>query len=462
MMEAVVVFSLAFVGGSQAFHVPHHNVIHRYYSVTASPSKSPANTVLQLGFLDFGSNTINTPVLHSSLVTDFPGDESGLGLLNATLGETDSAASFAVNNNNLPATSVSSPQQQKQQSTSFVSSFWGYRLLLAGVACVYGTNFPLGSILDHALPPSAASSARFFLAALALSPFLPKLEKDLIGPALFAGCFTATGYITQSLALADTSPATVSFLGAATVIWCPFLEWLIHKKSMSWKESPQVWVAALFCLTGVGLLELFDAGASLSTGGLIGDGLALLQAVGFGTGIFMSEQMMKKHPQQALPITSVLVAVTAFLSMIWAFADGWIGTAPGWESMMLPNILMGNTGDLMASSGLAMDDPLLLAKAVLWTGLISTSLNFFLEVFALGQVPPGEASVVLATEPLWAAAFASIILGESMGWNDYAGGALIVAACLVSGLQAGDIHKVFGTPAPPELASSEESHQSSA
>ncbi|KAL3935335.1 MAG: hypothetical protein SGARI_003019 [Bacillariaceae sp.] len=346
-----------------------------------------------------------------------------------------------------------------------MSSFLGYRLLLAAVACVYGTNFPLGSILDQSLPPSAASSARFFIAAVALSPFVCQLKKELIAPALLGGSFTAMGYISQSLALADTSPATVSFLGASTVIIVPLLELLVHKKSLSWKERPQVWIAGMLCLTGVGLLELFGGGGgsaaagaveaatieatatASASNGLMGDGLALLQAVGFGTGIFMSEQMMRKEPQQALPITGTMVATTALWSLFWALSDGWIGNAPGWESMMLPNILMGHTGDLMSTvmgdgsiaNGL-MGDPFLLAKAVLWTGLISTSLNFFLEIFALGQVPPGEASVILATEPLWAAAFASIILGESMGWNDYAGGFLIVAACLVSGAQSETIH----------------------
>ncbi|KAL3937350.1 MAG: hypothetical protein SGARI_002156 [Bacillariaceae sp.] len=258
------------------------------------------------------------------------------------------------------------------------------------------------------------------------------------------------GYIAQSLALADTSPATVSFLGAATVIWCPLLEWLVHKKSLSWQDRPQVWIAGGLCLAGVGLLELFGAApaateaAISSSNGLMGDGLALLQAIGFGTGIFMSEQMMQKEPEQALPITGTMVATTALCSLVWALSDGWIGNAAGWESMMLPNILMGNTGDLMTSLGDGvtgmMDDPFLLAKAVVWTGLVSTSLNFFLEIYALGQVPPGEASVILATEPLWAAAFASIILGETMGWNDYAGGFLIVAACLVGGAQPQAIH----------------------
>jgi hypothetical protein len=105
-----------------------------------------------------------------------------------------------------------------------LNSYLGPRLLLAGASILYGTNFPLGRVMNDALPPSAATSARMVLAALALSPFLPKLSPKLAGSALLCGCFTALGYTTQSLALVDVSPATVAFLGAATVVVCPTLE----------------------------------------------------------------------------------------------------------------------------------------------------------------------------------------------------------------------------------------------
>ena len=105
-----------------------------------------------------------------------------------------------------------------------LNSYLGPRLLLAGASILYGTNFPLGAIMNEALPPSAATCARMVLAALALSPFLPKLSPKLSGSAILCGCFTALGYTTQSLALVDVSPATVAFLGAATVIVCPTLE----------------------------------------------------------------------------------------------------------------------------------------------------------------------------------------------------------------------------------------------
>lgn len=307
----------------------------------------------------------------------------------------------------------------------FLSSYLGPRVLLAAVACLYGTNFPLGSLMDAALPASAATSARFVLAGLALSPFLTSLKKDLIGTSLLAGCFTAMGYVSQSVALVDTSPATVSFLGAVIVIWCPFLEYLVDKKPMGWNDRPQTWIAGALCLLGVGILELGggSGGDALSLSIGMGDILALLQAIGFGTGLFLSERMMKKHNDQALPITSVLVATTAFWAMVWSFCDGWMGSADGWEMMTLPNLFFEPS----------MHD---VALAVLWTGLLSTSLNFFLEVVAVGKVPAAEASVILATEPLWAAAFGSILLGGTFGWNDYTGGFLIVAACLVNGVQA--------------------------
>lgn len=312
-----------------------------------------------------------------------------------------------------------------------MSSYMGPRLLLAAVACLYGTNFPLGSIMDQALPASAATSARMVFAAAALSPFIRQLPRELIGMSLLAGCFTASGYVSQSMALVDTSPATVSFLGAATVIWCPFLEWFLHKTPMGWKDRPQTWISAAMCMLGVGVLELCGSDSSDALGNIgMGDGLAILQAMGFGTGLFLSEQMMKKHPTKALPITAVMVATSALVAMLWSLSDGWIGIAPGWESMTLPNMLV---------------DPNMreVAMAVVWTGLLSTSLNFFLEVFALGAVPSGEASVILASEPLWAAAFASVLLGEEFGWNDYTGGLLIVSACIVNSLQVADFQKLF-------------------
>jgi drug/metabolite transporter (DMT)-like permease len=328
-------------------------------------------------------------------------------------------------------------ESDEEASNSLVdtvlNSYLGPRALLAGASILYGTNFALGSIMNDALNPSAATCARMVLASLALGPFLLQLAPTLFVPALICGCFTATGYISQSLALTTVAPATVAFLGAATVLVCPTLEAVVNKKPMGLKDAPQVWLAAFLCLTGVAILELFDpSGGSVAFQQVgLGDFLSILQAVGFGTSFFLTERMMRGQPDQALPITAVQVSVTAFLCMIWCLGDGWIGAA-GTESFGLPNMFL---------------DPNLkiAAAAVAWTGLATTALNRFVETSALGKVSSAEASVILATEPLWAALFAALWLSDNaFGLNDYVGGALIVLACLANTLQPKDFKMFLG------------------
>jgi len=103
---------------------------------------------------------------------------------------------------------------------------------------------------------------------------------------------------------------------------------------------------------------------------------------------------------------------------------------PGWESLGLP--------------GLFLDpDMRIVASAVAWTGILSTSTNFFIEITALGRVPSAEASVILATEPLWASLFAALWFNEQFGTSDYIGGALMISACLVNTLKPSDINRLF-------------------
>jgi drug/metabolite transporter (DMT)-like permease len=79
------------------------------------------------------------------------------------------------------------------------------------------------------------------------------------------------------------------------------------------------------------------------------------------------------------------------------------------------------------------------------SGLITTAVNRFVETSSLGKVASAEASVILATEPLWAALFAALWLSESFGVNDYVGGALIVLACLANTLKPEDFSGILGT-----------------
>ena len=145
-----------------------------------------------------------------------------------------------------------------------LSTHVGPRFVLALVAVLYGTNFPLGAIMNDNLPASAATSSRMVLASLVLSPFLSKLRPTLRGQVLLGGGFVSLGYISQSVALVDTSPALVSFLGSATVLVCPILQWLVDGRPMGIKDAPQTWLVRFFPLlppflfSGGGACVFFD------------------------------------------------------------------------------------------------------------------------------------------------------------------------------------------------------------
>ena len=98
-----------------------------------------------------------------------------------------------------------------------------------------------------------------------------------------------------------------------------------------------------------------------------------------------------------------------------------------------------------------------LACAALWTGLVTTALNRLGENVGLGRVSAREAAVLVATEPIWAALFAGLLVGEGLTGPEAAGGALIMAACLVNALGS---EEEEGAAAPAAAAGSTgETHQ---
>ena len=324
---------------------------------------------------------------------------------------------------------------------------WWPSALLLGCSVLYGTNFPLGRLMNDALPASASSSARFLMAALALAPFLPRLNPQIRAQALLCGSFTSLGYVSQSISLVDTPAATVAFLGALTVIICPALSAVVDKRPLGFRDAPQVWLAAAICLAGVALLELAGADGVGAVGW--GDGWAVLQAVGFGTSFWFTEKMMARDPSQALPITATQCAVVAFITAAWAVGDG-LGVGPLGAAPSAGWLLDEATRARATLPGMLLEPSLRpVAAAAVWTGLVTTAANRLGETTALGKVSSSEASVLLATEPLWAALFGALLIGESLGWNDGAGGALIVGACVVNAATPQQVRDVLGLAAEP-------------
>eukprot|EP00747_Dinoflagellata_sp_TGD_P058161 gnl/TRDRNA2_/TRDRNA2_150994_c4_seq1.p1 gnl/TRDRNA2_/TRDRNA2_150994_c4~~gnl/TRDRNA2_/TRDRNA2_150994_c4_seq1.p1 ORF type:complete len:134 (+),score=27.97 gnl/TRDRNA2_/TRDRNA2_150994_c4_seq1:50-403(+) len=81
---------------------------------------------------------------------------------------------------------------------------------------------------------------------------------------------------------------------------------------------------------------------------------------------------------------------------------------------------------------------------ILWTGLISTALTIPMQASALKKMPASDAIMIISTEPLWAAGFASLFLGERLENSALIGGGLILLGTLSNTLLPADLGTGIG------------------
>ena len=93
-------------------------------------------------------------------------------------------------------------------------------------------------------------------------------------------------------------------------------------------------------------------------------------------------------------------------------------------------------------------------RLLVWMGMMTTALVLWGQTAFMRTVPGHECALIFATEPVWAAGFAHLTLGESLGGAQLAGAALIVGACVVNELR-------LPTAPPPPLARSRPAERTS-
>ena len=285
------------------------------------------------------------------------------------------------------------------------AKYWAPRLILLGCCVLYGTNFAFGRLLNDSLSPSVICGLRFSLAAAVLSPALKDIERELIRPAILCSLLVALGYVGQAVSLETISAGKSGFICSLSVITCPLLESLVDGRRIG---APLMAAIAL-SIGGVAALEL---------GGIdppgAGDLWAMTQPIGFGAAFFKTNAMMRKFPRQTLPITAVQVAGVCIISLVWMLVEAW----------HKDNLDISLVEPLLRDHHVAME--------LVYIGIVSTALTCIGETKALGSVSSGDASILMTTEPLWAAVFGALLMGESLGANAWVGGALILSACLVN------------------------------
>jgi drug/metabolite transporter (DMT)-like permease len=296
--------------------------------------------------------------------------------------------------------------------------------LLVLVTVIWGSTFPIIKNATATLDPAQLLAWRFTFGLLPLLPFLfarrtprPAASADAGTPTrrterhfwrdgLMLGLWLIGGYATQTIGLQTTSANRAAFITGLSVVMVPL--WLAFTAGR--KLEVRLWGAAGCAVLGIALLS-WEGGRLV-----IGDLWVLGCAVTYA-GYILALERVAPH-WRALPLTAVQITFTALLAWTWALTTG-NATLPPPEAW----------------------------AALVYLGLVATAATTLMQTIGQKHVSAPEAAVIYALEPVTASVFSFLLLGETVGARGVVGGALVVAAMVLSQLpsredrdRAGPVH----------------------
>jgi drug/metabolite transporter (DMT)-like permease len=262
------------------------------------------------------------------------------------------------------------------------------------------------------VPPVRLAEARVAVALVALAPVLAWRRPELLRPppgtwpglAAFGACVAAVNLsyylaidhlpVGVAVALQYTGPAML--LAATTLL----------VRNATSRPGRLAWAAAGLTLAGAVLVSRALEGL----GALELPGLAagLASAVLFAAYLLAAERAGRRGVEPA----TTLVWGFGVAVAIWAVAKPW------WSWPL----------HTLADPGVA--------GAVLGVGLVGTLAPFALAVGAVRVISASTAGIAATSEPVFAAAFAWLLLGQHLTPAQLAGGALVVAGVVLAQLAA--------------------------
>ena len=269
------------------------------------------------------------------------------------------------------------------------------------VAAVWGLTFVTVKNAIDLLDPFNFNFYRFSLAAFVMILFaLPKRNLftwSTVKAGFIVGIFLFGGYSFQTVGLKFTTASNAGFFTGLSVILVPVINTIITRK------RPTIGVVLGVICAALGLL-LFSIQDLQSFN--VGDVLVLCCAVCFALHIVFVGRYSPHHHTTWL--VAVQIAVVALLSGVAGLVT------EGGIQQLLPEVW----------------------PALLITALFATCFAFFVQNYMQRFASPSHTAIILASEPLFTAFFAFLLLQEQLTRDAYLGGAFIVAGMIVSEIKA--------------------------
>ena len=268
------------------------------------------------------------------------------------------------------------------------------------VTIIWGGGFVASDIALNELSPFEIMSYRFLIASILMGIFawknLKNIRKDEIIYGSILGVALFSGFALQIIGLKYTTPSNNAFLTATNVVMVPFIAYIIGRKKLNKADITGSFTA----LIGVGVLSL-QSNFSLGTG----DILTLFCALGFAFQIYLTGIFGKK----------IRPSILNFLQMFTAFCLSVIGL-----------LFSGSINLSLSTQGIS---------AIIYLGVVSTALCYFLQTAAQKHVDETKSAIILSMEAVFGTLFSIVLLGEKPTLKMVIGGIMILSAVLMSELQ---------------------------
>jgi drug/metabolite transporter (DMT)-like permease len=280
-------------------------------------------------------------------------------------------------------------------------------LALTLIMALWGSSFAIlrALLTGDAASPLSLVAVRMGLSSALLFGFmaassrgragLRALRGGLLRDGLFVGALLGVGFVLQTEGLSRTTASRSGFLTGTLVVLTPLIELALFRK----KPAPPALFGVLLAFAGMTALSAPWSDASQATA--LGDGLTLACALVFAGHIVALGRVASRHP--VLPLVLVQLATT--------FA---IAAAAG------PLV------EVQHFSGAPR-----LWLALLYLSLFATLLAFGIQTWAQKILPPVRIALISSLEPVFAALWAALLIGERLSGRELLGGALIILGVIV-------------------------------
>lgn len=288
-------------------------------------------------------------------------------------------------------------------------------VMLFIVAIIWGAGF-IGTeyAIDANMSPMMILSGRFLVASLTLLVFvikdIKKIDKREWFKGSIAGVLLFLGFFFQTTGQSQTSVANSAFLTATNVVIVPFIAWGFTTK----RPKLKVFFMALLTFIGIAILSVdFNEGLSMGRG----DIKVLISAFMFASHIaYLSLAVKGNNP---LRISFIQLSLSAILAITG---------------------LMATTGIDFETVNLAMGIP-----SVLFLGIFSTCICFFLQTSAQQRTTPGKTAIILSLESLFGTIFSVIIGIDPLTAKIVIGGIIILTAVILTEVDISPKKRVVGS-----------------